>query len=341
VSRQVTVADPTLIEATDATTGYTFGGRDAVTRVMPGEPVRLRTLDCFAGNVRTVEDLPSQVCQFPYLNPVTGPLHVMGAGPGDTLAVHLISLSPVGKVGFSSTFPHFGALTGTATTAMLHPPLEERVWRYDLDHERRTVRYSARGSDYTAELAMAPMLGTIGVAPAHGEVRASIVPGVHGGNLDTPLMRAGATVYLPVGMPGALLAVGDGHAAQGDGELCGVAVEVPMDITLMVDVLSGIPTPTPRLETDTALMSIGVARPLEDAYRSAHADLVRHVATLTGLDELDAYQLVSQAGKAHVGNVVDAEYTIAASIDRELVKGAQAYRGAHRRLRHLTAEQPR
>jgi acetamidase/formamidase len=279
------------------------------------------------------------VCPFPLLNPVTGPVHVIGAQPGDTLAVHLVSLTPLGEVGFSSTFPHFGALTGTATTAMLHPPLEERVWRYDLDHERGTVRYSARASDYTVELAMAPMLGTMGVAPAHGEVRASIVPGVHGGNLDTPLMRAGTTVYLPVGMPGALLAVGDGHALQGDGELCGVAVEVPMDVTLVVDVLSGILTPTPRLEADTKLMSIGVARPLEDAYRAAHADLVRHVAALTGLDELDAYQLLSQAGGAQIGNVVDAEYTIAASIDTALLKGGQAYHGAHRRLRELMAEQ--
>jgi amidase len=330
------VADLTTIEADEASTAYTFGGREPITRVMPGEPIRLSTLDCFAGRVCSVQDLPSKVCQFPYLNPVTGPLHVMGAQPGDTLAVHLIDLTPASDVGFSSTFPHFGALTGTATTAMLHSPLEERVWQYTIDAERQTVRYAARTSPYEADLPLAPMLGTIGVAPAHNEVRASIVPGVHGGNLDTPLMRAGTTLYLPVGMPGALLAVGDGHACQGDGELCGVAVEIPMHVTLVVDVLSGVTTPTPRLETDTRLMSIGVARPLEDTYRAAHADLVHHVSALTGLDTLDAYQLVSQAGRAHIGNVVDEQYTIAATIKKQLLDTVEPYHGTHQRLRAIT-----
>ena len=329
------MADPTTIVASDATTAYTFGGREAITRIMPGEPVQLTTLDCFAGRVRSVNDLPSKVCHLPYLNPVTGPLHVMGARPGGTLAVHLIDLAPIGDAGFSSTFPHFGALTGTPMTAMLHPALEERVWQYTIDHQQQTVRYNARNSEYTADLPLEPMLGTIGVAPAHGEVRPSIVPGVHGGNLDTPLMRAGTTLYLPVGVEGALLAVGDGHARQGDGELCGVAVEVPMQVTLVVDVLSGISTPTPRLETDTRVMSIGVARPLEDTYRAAHADLVHHVSALTGLDTLDAYQLVSQAGRAHIGNVVDEQYTIAASIKKQLLDAAQPYHGTHQRLRAI------
>ncbi|MEV4638530.1 acetamidase/formamidase family protein [Actinoplanes sp. NPDC049548] len=326
-----------FIPAVDTTVGYTFGGRAPIARVLPGEPVRLRTLDCFAGNVRSVEDLPSRVCTMPYLNPVTGPLYVLGARPGDTLAVHLVSLTPVGGVGFSSTFPHFGALTGTRSTAMLHPPLTERVWEYTIDHRRATVRYAARGSSYHTDLPLVPMLGTIGVAPAAGEVRASIVPGDHGGNLDSPLMRAGTTLYLPVNVPGALLALGDGHARQGDGELCGVAVEVPMDVTLVVDVLTGVPTLSPRMETDAAVMSVGIARPLEDAYRMAHADLVQHVTALTGLDILDAYQLVSQAGRAHVGNVVDAEYTIVAAVGKRLLRDSQPYEGTHQRLRAVAA----
>ena len=329
------MADQTILEASDATTTYTFGGREAITRIMPGEPVRLTTLDCFVGRIHSVDDLPSKVCQFPYLNPVTGPLHVMGARPGDTLAVHMIDLTPIGTTGFSSTFPHFGALTGTSMTAMLHPALEERVWQYTLDHQHGTVRYAARTSPFEVDLPLEPMLGTIGVAPAHGEVRASVVPGVHGGNLDTPLMRTGTTLYLPVGVDGALLAVGDGHARQGDGELCGVAVEIPMQVTLVVDVLSGIATPTPRLETDTRLMSIGVARPLEDTYRAAHADLVHHVSELTGLDTLDTYQLVSQAGRAHIGNVVDEQYTIAASVKKQFLDTAQPYHGTHQRLRNI------
>lgn len=331
------MAEPTTIDPRDDTVAYTFGGREAAAQVMPGEPVRLRTLDCFGGKVTGVQDLPSKVCQFPYLNPVTGPLYVVGAEPGDTLAIHLIELAPIGTAGFSTTFPHFGALTGTHATAMLHPPLEERVWQYVIDHRAKTVRYAARTSSFEVDLALEPMLGTVGVAPADGEVRASIVPGVHGGNLDTPLLRAGTTLYLPVGVPGALLAVGDGHARQGDGELCGVAVEVPMDVLLVVDVISAISTPGPRLETDTQIMSIGIGRPLEDCYRAAHHDLIQLVGDLTGLDALDGYQLVSQAGKAYVGNVVDEGYTIAAGIDKHLLDKAQPYHGTHQRLRAVGA----
>jgi acetamidase/formamidase len=182
---------------------------------------------------------------------------------------------------------------------------------------------------------MEPMLGTVGVAPAGGEVRLSIVPGAHGGNLDTPMLHAGATLYLPVSVEGAMLAVGDGHARQGDGELCGVAVEVPMDVTLVVEVVSEIATPWPRLETDESFGSIGVARPLEDAYRGGNRRLVQDVCAMTGLDPLDAYQLVSQTGKARIGNVVDTEYTIVAALDKWLFDGARPYRGAHQRLRAI------
>ncbi|MEV4704505.1 acetamidase/formamidase family protein [Actinoplanes sp. NPDC049316] len=331
------MAEPEVFDATAETVGYTFGGRAPIASIPSATRVRVRTWDCFAGKVRSVDDLPSRVCEFPYLNPVTGPFYVDGARPGDTLAVHLLSLTPSSTVGFSSTFPHFGALTGTHTTAMLHPALEERVWQYTIDPHNSTVRYTARNSEYAVDLPLAPMLGTVGVAPAAGEVRASIACGAHGGNLDTPLLQAGTTLYLPVNVDGALLALGDGHARQGDGELCGVAVEVPMDVTLAVEVIPGVTTAWPRLETDTHLMSIGVARPLEDAYRAAHADLVGVVSDLTGLDVLDAYQLLSQAGRAHVGNVVDTDYTIAAAIGKDLLDGAQPYRGAHQRLRDLAA----
>jgi amidase len=331
------MAEPLVIDPSETTVGYTFGGREAVAQVMPGEPVRVRTLDCFGGKVVSVQDRPSKVCQFPYLNPVTGPLHVVGAEPGDTLAVHLIDLAPIGATGFSATFPHFGALTGTHATAMLHSALEERVWQYAIDQQAGTVRYAARTTPFELDLPLEPMLGTVGVAPAGGEVRATIVPGVHGGNLDTPLLRAGTTLYLPVGVPGALLAVGDGHARQGDGELCGVAIEVPMDVLLVVDVISATPTPTARLETDTDLMSIGIGRPLEDCYRAAHHDLIRVVSDLTGLDELDGYQLVSQAGRAYIGNVVDEGYTIAAAIGKHLLDSAQPYHGTHQRLRKIRA----
>ena len=197
---------------------------------------------------------------------------------------------------------------------MLHPPLEERVWRYPIDTARGTVTYQASRSGYTVELPLEPMHGTAGVAPAAGEARSTLVADVHGGNMDTPELRPGTTLYLGVNVPGALFALGDGHARQGQGELCGVAVECAMTTTLVFEVIKGVHTPVPRIEDDRHLMSVGAARPLEDAYRIAHHDLVTHIAALTGLDLLDAYQLVSQAGLAPVGNVCDPNYTIVAKI---------------------------
>ncbi|MET7424345.1 acetamidase/formamidase family protein [Dactylosporangium sp. NPDC005555] len=319
--------------AQDEPTLYTFGGAEPVTMLRPGQVLRTVAEDCFSGAVLTVDDLPSKVCEL--FNPVVGPFYVQGAEPGDTLAVHLLSLDPARDWGMSATFPHFGALTATHTTAMLHLPLEERVWQYDIDRHAGVVRYHARRSEYTVELPLDPMLGTVGVAPAGGEVRYSIVPDAHGGNLDVPELRAGTTLYLGVNVPGALLAFGDGHARQGQGEVCGVGVECAMRVTLAVDVIKGVATPWPRIETDHQLMSIGAARPLEDAYRISQRDLVDWVVELTGLDVLDAYQLVSQAGRAAPGNVCDPNYTMHAAIDTAVLRGATGYGGVHRRLRAL------
>ena len=312
---------------------YTFGGREPVRRVRPGTILELYTEDCFGGRVRTVDDLPSRVCEFPYLNPVTGPFHVEGAEPGDTLAVHFVEIVPARDWAVSSTFPHFGALTGTHTTAMLHPPLDELVWRYDVDVAAGTVRYAARRGDFTVDLPLDPMHGTAGVAPAAFESRMTIVPDVHGGNLDTPELRAGVTAYFGVNVPGALFALGDGHCRQGEGEVCGTGVEAAMNTVVIVELVKGVPTPTPRMESDAALMSTGSARPLEDAYRISQHDLVTWAAGLTGLDILDAYQLVSQAGRAPVGNVCDPNYTMLATVDKRYLGSAAAYDGVHDRLR--------
>ncbi|MGC9668454.1 acetamidase/formamidase family protein [Planosporangium sp. 12N6] len=315
---------------------YTFGGNaEPLARLRPGDVLRVYTEDCFGGLVRTVQDLPSRVCRMPYLNPVTGPFHVEGAQPGDTLALHFAAITPARDWAVSATFPHFGALTSTAHTATLQPPLAERVWRYDIDRAAGLVRYSARNSDYTVDLPLAPMHGTVGVAPAAGEARATIVPDAHGGNLDTPQLRAGTTLYLGVNVDGALFSLGDGHARQGDGEVSGVAVEAAMDTTLVVDLIKNTPTPWPRIESDTELLSVGCARPLEDAFRISQRDLVGWVADLTGLDQLDAYQLVAQAGRAPVGNVCDPNYVMLAAIATRHLQRAVAYDGVHTRLRDI------
>jgi acetamidase/formamidase len=139
-------------------------------------------------------------------------------------------------------------------------------------------------------------------------------------------------------VPGALFALGDGHCRQGDGEVCGTGVEAAMNTVVILDVVKGVATPTPRFETDAALMSVGSARPLEDAYRISQHDLVTWTADLVGLDVLDAYQLVSQAGEAPVGNVCDPNYTMLAKVGKRYLGSAQAYEGMHGRLRGTARE---
>jgi acetamidase/formamidase len=316
---------------------YSFGAGEPLLTVRPGTVVELSTEDCFGGRVRGVDDLPSQVCQFPYLNPVTGPIAVEGAEPGDTLAVHLVEIAPARDWAVSSTFPHFGALTTTHSTAMLHPALDELVWVYEVDRERGTCRFRPRRGGPEVELPLDPMHGTIGVAPAGGEVVASITPGAHGGNMDTPEMRAGVTAYFGVHVPGGLLSIGDGHCRQGEGEVCGTAVEAAMRTVVVVDLVKGGAPAWPRLESDEFLMSTGSVRPLEDAYRISQHDLVTWTAELGGWDLLDAYQLVSQAGLAPVGNVVDTNYTMVAKLPKAYLGGAVAADGVHDRLRATAA----
>ncbi len=319
---------------------YTFGGHTPVRELLPGDLLTVRTEDCFGGAVQTVNDLPSQVCRMPFLNPVSGPFFIPEAEPGDALAVHFLNITPARDWGVSSTFPHFGALTSTHSTPTLQPPLQEQVWRYDIDTANGTVEFTARGSDFSVDLPLDPMLGTVGVAPAGLQALSTLTCDVHGGNMDTPELRPGCTLYLPVFVHGALLALGDGHARQGHGEASGVAVETAMQTTLTVEVIKGGAPPTPRIETDQALMSIGCARPLEDAYRISQHDLVSWASELTGLPILDAYQLVSQAGTAPVGNVCDPNYTMLARIRKKYLPGAVAYGGLHQRLRAMSGPRP-
>ncbi len=312
---------------------WTFGGAAPLASVAPGTVLEVFTEDCFAGRVRRIEDLVSEVCEFPFLNPQTGPFYIEGAEPGDTLAVHFVSIEPARDWAASSTVPLFGALTSTRTTATLQPPLPERVWIWQLDRDRRTCRFTARDSDLQLELPMDPMHGTVGVAPANLEVRSALVPDAHGGNMDTPEMRAGVTCYLGVNVEGALFSLGDGHARQGEGETCGVAVETAMNSVIIIDLIKGVSTPWPRLESDSYLMSAGSARPLEDAFRIAQLDLVQWVAQDGGLSELDAYQLLSQAVESPLANVCDINYTSLAKVRKLWLPPMQSCYGVHDRLR--------
>ncbi len=330
------MSDPMVLAFRPAAEQYawTFGGVPPVARIQPGTILELWTEDCFAGRVRGKDDLVSQVCEFPFLNPQTGPFYVEGAEPGDTLAVHFISVEPARDWAASTTVPLFGALTSTHLTATLQDPLPELVWIWELDRVGGLCRFTARDGDFTADLPMSPMHGTVGVAPANLEVRSALVPDAFGGNMDTPEMRSGVTCYLGVNVPGALMSIGDGHARQGEGETCGVAVECAMNTVLAVDLLKGVATPWPRLESDTHIMSTGSVRPLEDAFRIAQADLVHWVSELTGLSGLDAYQFLSQSVEAPLANVVDTNYTSVAKVRKDWLRGhGEVMRGMHDHLR--------
>ena len=315
---------------------WTFGGAAPVRTIRTPAVLNVYTEDAFAGLVHGRDDLVSRL-NVVGLNPQTGPFHIEGAEPGDTVAVHFVSIEPARDWGASTTVPLFGALTGTHLTALLHEPLEELMWIWQFDRAARTCRFAARKSDFTADLPMDPMHGTVGVAPANREVRSALVPDAFGGNMDTPEMRAGTTCYLGVNVPGALLSLGDGHARQGEGETCGVAVETAMNSVLIVDLLKGqAATPWPRLENDTHIMSAGSARPLEDAFRIAQHDMVTWVADLCGLDPMDAYQFVTQAVESPLANVCDTNYTSIAKLPKRYLPKA-AFDGVHDHLRGLAA----
>ena len=314
---------------------WTFGGVKPVRKVKPGIILELWTEDAFGGKVRGPDDLVTKVIEFPFVNPQTGPFEVEGAEPGDTLALHFVSIEPSRDWAASTTIPLFGSLTQTHATAGLQGPLDEVVWMYEVDSKRRTVTYRALRGDHVAELPLDPMHGTVGVAPANFEARSSLVPDYYGGNMDTPEMRAGATCYLGVNVQGALFSIGDGHCRQGEGESCGVAVEAAMDTVVIVDLIKGVATPWPRLESDRYVMSAGSARPLEDAFRISQVDMTDLLGAEFGMDRLDAYQLLTQASETPLANVVDPNYTVISKLRKEYLPDRQVYGGAHSRLSEM------
>jgi len=295
---------------------YTFGGVPAAKRIRPGTRIVSWTEDCYDGAVTKPGQLPSKVQLPGHDNPQTGPFHIEGAEPGDTLAIRIEKLEPARDHGISSSFPGFGALNATDRTALLHADLPETVWFYRVDREKRVLRTQSQDGKQAWEVPLAPFLGCLGVSPANGEARSTIVPDYFGGNMDCPEVRAGNTVYLGVRVPGALLSFGDGHLGMGDGEIIGTAVEGAMNVELTVDLIKHRETPWPRIENAEWLMSVGAGRPLEDAARVAFKDMIQWVREKTNLSEMDAYQFVSQNARAAVIQIVDPNYTVLVKIEK-------------------------
>jgi amidase len=286
--------------------------REPIARVNPGERVTIHTDDAFESRITKKDDLPSRaLATAKFLNPQTGPIYVEGAEPGDTLAVRIEGIEPTRDFAVSVLIPYFGGLTSTNFTRTLQEPLPERVWIWDLVDGGTNLANEELG----VKLPWEPFLGTLAVAPDLEAITA-LAPGPFGGNMDVPDVKPGNTVYLPVWNEGALVYTGDCHARQGQGELCGVALEITSEVTVVFDVIKDKAIEWPRIESEEAIMVVGSARPMEDAARIANTELVLWLEE-HGFDRWDAYQLLTQAGGLYVGNMVDTTYSLVASIAKE------------------------
>jgi amidase len=311
---------------------FLYGAGQPRIRIRLGEKLRVFTEDCFSGKLTSADGKPREVAPFPRVNPLTGPIAVLGVRAGDLLAIHLISLNPARDWGVATVSPNFGALSGTRNNPNLQPEQMEKVWIWRVDRARKLVTTSAAGREIRAPLR--PFHGSLGVAPPHGEVRLSVVPDAFGGNLDIPDLAAGSTLYIRANVDDAMVYIGDGHFAQGDGELAGTAVEGALETELMFNVCKADDILWPRIETDAEIAVIGCARPLEDAVRIAAEGLVRWVSGVCSFPLQEAHQLVSQTCRLRIGNLVNPLYTVAAFIDKGwLPTGTVIFDGAHDRLR--------
>jgi acetamidase/formamidase len=292
----------------------TFGPAEPVAHVKAGGVLEASSLDCFGNALQKPGD-PFSLIKID--NPLTGPFFIDGAEPGDTLMVHILDLQVDSKQGVGTFSPGFGAVNATHYTPMLEKPLPERAWYYPIDAEKGLITFQATDSDFNVQFPLKPFLGCIGVAPASGEARSSLVPAEFGGNMDAPEVSPGNTLYLPVNVKGALFYFGDGHAAMGDGEVAGSAVEVPMRAKFRFDLVKGKSTGWPRLENDREIMTTGIYRPVDDAVRIAVTEMVHWMHRDYGLSELDAYELFSKVGKLHLTEMVDPNYVVVASVEKK------------------------
>jgi acetamidase/formamidase len=268
--------------------------------VDPGDTVELVLADCFGGQLgpdATGADVA--VLDLDLANPLTGPVAVRGAEPGDALRIEVLGIDG-GPVGWTTLIPGFGLLADHF--AQPHAIVSH------------VVGGRVEVGDGLARLPARPFVGTIGVAPAEHGSHSVIPPRRVGGNLDCRDVCAGTVLLLPVEVPGALLSVGDPHAAQGDGEVCGTAVETTATVRLRIDVVTGqappapqldLPAPSSRLE-GPRLLTTGVGPDLYAGARDATLAMIERLDRDHGLDPADAYALCSIAADLRIIEVVDA-----------------------------------
>jgi acetamidase/formamidase len=246
-----------------------------------------------------------------------GPIYVEGATTGDMLVVKIHGIRLNHDLAAARLYSDFGGLATSDRVRMLNDPIAERryVWRLDRDNLTATTELpDSRMRSVTIDLR--PMLGRVAVAPAGEEAFSGLWPGDFGGNMDAPDVREGATVYLPIFHDGAYLYFGDCHARQGHGEVAGTGLETSADVVLEIDVVKGKTIDWPRIEDADYIMVAGSGRPLIDAYRLAHVELVEWLESDYGFGRWDAYELVGQVGESTVANIVDPAYTVVAKFPK-------------------------
>lgn len=287
-------------------TAHHFGWDNSIEPVLsvsPGNAIEVETIDASGGQLgpdSTLEDLGN--LSFDYVNPVTGPIFVEGAEPGDAVAVTFRDFKPSGW-GWTANIPGFGLLADQFTDPALH------IWKYD-SVAMVPALYGPGG-----KVPLKPFVGTIGLALSDPGPHSIVPPRRVGGNLDIRDNAVGTTLYLPVEVAGGLLSLGDTHAAQGDGEVCGTAIESPMDVVIEVDLLKGANIPFPRFETEGPVSrhfdvqgywaTTGIGEDLMQAARDAVSGMVDLVSRRTGMSALDAYMLCSVSGDLRISEIVD------------------------------------
>jgi acetamidase/formamidase len=275
-----------------------------VLRVAPGETVTFDITDASSGQI-TPDSTATVFANYvaDRVNPVTGPVFVDGAEPGDVVAIRLESYAPSGW-GWTANIPGFGLLADDFPEAVL------RHWTYAPDGSAPTLFGDL------AAIPLAPFAGTIGAAPMAPGAHSIIPPRRVGGNMDIADLVAGSVLYLPVEVDGALVSIGDTHAAQGDGEVCGTAIESPMVVTTTIDLVKGQPLAMPRIDraarpaprdgNGRIWITSGIGPDLHEAARAAVRGMIDLLARERNLAAIDAYMLASVAGDLKISQIVDA-----------------------------------
>ncbi|HEY4386265.1 MAG TPA: acetamidase/formamidase family protein [Ktedonobacteraceae bacterium] len=274
-----------------------------IATIQSGETVSFDLLDASNGEIvaeSTVEAI--RTLNFSRVDQVNGPIYVEGAEPGDTLQVEFLDLQPA-EWGWTAIIPGFGLLADEFPEPAL------KIWHLE------------GGADGWGEFApgiripLAPFCGEIGLAPAQAGALSTIPPYHHGGNMDTKHLTRGVQLYLPVQVPGALFSLGDGHAAQGDGEVCGTAIETPMRATVRLTVRKDLQITepqfitsgplTPRTNTAPYYVTDGIGPDILTATRNAIRHMIDHLQRTYSLSREDAYMLCSVAVDLKLSEVVD------------------------------------